>query len=56
MTPEQYRAKWDLPQTYPMVAAEYAATRSKLAKDTGLGRRAKIPSPSKKKAGRAKKG
>jgi predicted transcriptional regulator len=56
MTPEQYRAKWDLPPTYPMVAAEYAATRSKLAKDAGLGRRAKIPPPSKKKAGRAKKG
>jgi predicted transcriptional regulator len=56
MTPEQYRAKWDLPSTYPMVAAEYAATRSKLAKDNGLGRRAKIPPPSKKKAGRPKKG
>jgi predicted transcriptional regulator len=56
MTPEQYRAKWDLPSTYPMVAAEYAATRSKLAKDNGLGRRAKIPPPSRKKAGRPKKG
>jgi predicted transcriptional regulator len=54
MTPDEYRAKWNLPPTYPMVAAEYAATRSKLAKDTGLGRRAKIPS--KKKAGRPKKG
>jgi predicted transcriptional regulator len=34
MTPEQYRAKWDLPPSYSMVAAEYAAMRSKLAKDT----------------------
>jgi predicted transcriptional regulator len=56
MTPDQYRAKWDLPLSYPMVAAEYAATRSKLAKDSGLGRKAKIPPPSKtKKTGRAKK-
>ena len=54
MTPDKYRAKWNLPPTYPMVAAEYAATRSKLAKDAGLGRRAKIPS--KKKAGRPKQG
>jgi predicted transcriptional regulator len=56
MTPDEYRAKWKLPPSYPMVAAEYAATRSKLAKDNGLGRKAKIPSPAKKKAGRAKKG
>ena len=37
MTPEQYRAKWDLPSTYPMVAANYAAQRSALAKSLGLG-------------------
>jgi predicted transcriptional regulator len=37
MTPEQYRAKWDLPSTYPMVAPNYAAQRSALAKATGLG-------------------
>ena len=55
MTPDEYRAKWKLPPSYPMVAAEYAATRSKLAKDSGLGK-AKIPPPSKKKAGRPKKG
>jgi predicted transcriptional regulator len=39
-----------------MVAAEYAAARSKLAKSSGLGRKPKIPHLSKKKAGRAKKG
>ncbi|WP_158806815.1 MucR family transcriptional regulator [Beijerinckia sp. L45] len=37
MTPEQYRAKWDLPRDYPMVAPEYAASRSALAKSAGLG-------------------
>jgi predicted transcriptional regulator len=44
LTPEQYRAKWGLPPTYPMVAPNYAAARSQLAKDMGLGaRRRKSP-------------
>jgi predicted transcriptional regulator len=37
MTPEQYRERWGLPADYPMVAPNYAAARSKLAKDMGLG-------------------
>ncbi len=37
MTPEQYRAKWDLPSTYPMVAPNYAARRSAMAKAVGFG-------------------
>jgi MucR family transcriptional regulator, transcriptional regulator of exopolysaccharide biosynthesis len=37
MTPEQYREKWDLPSDYPMVAPNYAAARSQLAKQMGLG-------------------
>ena len=37
MTPDQYRVKWNLPSDYPMVAPNYAAARSKLAKDMGLG-------------------
>jgi predicted transcriptional regulator len=37
MTPEQYRVKWDLPTDYPMVAANYAAAKSALAKKIGLG-------------------
>jgi predicted transcriptional regulator len=37
MTPDQYRAKWGLPSDYPMVAPNYAATRSALAKKSGLG-------------------
>ncbi len=37
MTPEQYREKWRLPADYPMVAPNYAAQRSALAKKMGLG-------------------
>ena len=37
MTPEQYREKWGLPPDYPMVAPSYAAARSQLAKQMGLG-------------------
>jgi predicted transcriptional regulator len=37
MTPEQYRDKWSLPADYPMVAPSYAAARSRLAKQMGLG-------------------
>ncbi|MGB6538722.1 MAG: MucR family transcriptional regulator [Xanthobacteraceae bacterium] len=37
ITPEQYREKWGLPSDYPMVAPSYAAARSQLAKQMGLG-------------------
>jgi predicted transcriptional regulator len=37
MTPEAYREKWGLPADYPMVAPNYAAARSQLAKQMGLG-------------------
>jgi predicted transcriptional regulator len=37
MTPEQYRDKWGLAADYPMVAPSYAAARSQLAKQMGLG-------------------
>ncbi|MBB4051082.1 MAG: MucR family transcriptional regulator [Devosia marina] len=40
LSPEEYREKWGLPADYPMVAPSYSATRSKLAKDNGLGRKA----------------
>jgi predicted transcriptional regulator len=39
MTPEEYREKWRLPSSYPMVAPNYAEQRSTLAKSIGLGRR-----------------
>lgn len=38
MTPEDYRAKWNLPSDYPMVAPDYAEVRRTLAKKIGLGR------------------
>ena len=37
MSPEQYREKWGLAPDYPMVAPNYAAARSHLAKEMGLG-------------------
>ena len=49
MTPEQYRAKWNLPADYPMVAASYTAQRSELAKKIGLGQM-------RGKAGKGKRG
>ena len=39
MSPEDYRARWGLPQDYPMVAPNYAKTRSDFAKKMGLGKR-----------------
>lgn len=39
LSPDQYREKWGLPYDYPMVAPNYAAARSALAKKLGLGRR-----------------
>lgn len=41
LTPEEYRDKWSLPHDYPMVAPNYAAARSALAKKMGLGQRRK---------------
>jgi predicted transcriptional regulator len=38
LTPEQYKNKWGLPHDYPMVAPNYAKTRSDLAKQLGLGK------------------
>jgi predicted transcriptional regulator len=42
LTPDQYREKWALDATYPMVAPNYATARSQLAKKMGLGRKKKI--------------
>ncbi|QQP93859.1 MucR family transcriptional regulator (plasmid) [Skermanella sp. TT6] len=56
MTPDQYRARWNLPVDYPMVAPAYAGRRSDLAKASGLGRRRPEPEPVPvpKKRGRPK--
>lgn len=37
LSPDEYRARWNLPDDYPMVAPSYAATRSELARTMGLG-------------------
>jgi predicted transcriptional regulator len=57
LTPDEYRAKWNLPKDYPMVAANYSAQRSSLAKTLGLGRKAAAPAPEPAKPvrGRGKK-
>jgi predicted transcriptional regulator len=38
LSPEEYRAKWNLPADYPMTAPNYAAKRSEFAKKFGLGK------------------
>ena len=43
MSPEDYRAKWNLPKDYPMVAPNYAKARSDLAKQMGLGQGGRKP-------------
>ena len=45
MTPDEYRAKWNLPADYPMVAPAYAEKRSEFAKAIGLGRSRSEPEP-----------
>jgi predicted transcriptional regulator len=47
LTPEQYRAKWDLPSDYPMVAPSYSEARSQMAKSLGLGRKPGTPAPTR---------
>ena len=55
MSPQQYREKWGLPRDCPMVAPNYAQTRSTLAKKIGLGRKA-AAKPARRPAGRRKRG
>lgn len=47
LTPDEYRAKWNLNKNYPMVAPNYAKQRSELAKSLGLGRAKKPATPGK---------
>jgi predicted transcriptional regulator len=53
MTPAEYREKWGLPRDFPMVAPEYSAARSAMAKNLGLGQARKGKTSAKK--GGAKK-
>jgi predicted transcriptional regulator len=43
MSPDEYRAKWKLGSDYPMVAPNYSATRSAMARSIGLGRKSAAP-------------
>jgi len=38
LTPEQYKARWNLPEDYPMIAPSYSQRRRELAMASGLGR------------------
>lgn len=48
LTPDEYRQKWNLPASYPMVAPSYAAARSELAKSMGLGRKKGAAKPTRR--------
>ena len=55
LTPDQYRAKWGLPTSYPMVAPAYTQQRSEFAKRIGLGKinaASKKPGPGQPRRGR----
>jgi predicted transcriptional regulator len=57
LSPDAYRTKWGLAKDYPMVAPNYAAARSNLAKQMGLGqggRKAAVPAPAAKPATRGR--
>ncbi len=50
LSPEDYRAKWNLAKDYPMVAPNYAKARSDLAKQMGLGQGGRqAPKPGRKR-------
>ena len=53
LTPEAYRTKWGLPVDYPMVAPNYAASRSQLARSIGLGRKAEPVKPARGRKAKA---
>jgi predicted transcriptional regulator len=52
LTPDQYRQRWGLLPSYPIVAANYAKTRSALAKKFGLGRKGVGPKKTGRMVGR----
>jgi predicted transcriptional regulator len=54
MTPDDYRAKWNLPADYPMVAPNYSASRSAISKAAGFGKK-KIAVKVKPKSGKTSK-
>lgn len=52
MTPEEYRAKWNLPKDDSMVAPNYATARPKLAKSLGLGEKRRTAISAARRTGR----
>lgn len=58
LTPEEYRTRWGLPDSYPMVAPNYAAMRREMALSRGLGRKAKpaaVETKTEKQGGRVRR-
>jgi predicted transcriptional regulator len=53
LTPDQYRERYGLPRDYPMVAANYAAKRSELAKKSGLGQQRRKAAAKRAETGKA---
>jgi len=53
LTPSQYRQKWELPASYPIVAPAYAKVRAALAKKIGLGRKQSAMRAGRKSARRS---
>ncbi len=49
LTPDQYRARWNLPADYPMVAPSYTEQRRNLALAIGLGKQSGAKKPGRKK-------
>ncbi len=52
LTPSEYRASFGLKSDYPVVAPNYAAQRSELAKSLGLGRKVGARAAPKKRGGK----
>lgn len=52
LSPEEYRERWQLPASYPMVAPDYAKARSELAKKIGLGRKKAASAPQRSRRSR----
>ncbi|MGX7876991.1 MucR family transcriptional regulator [Mesorhizobium sp. ORM6] len=55
LSPDEYRSKWGLSRDYPMVAPNYAAQRSVLARSLGLGRKAAVKAAPIKPVAKTKK-
>ena len=55
LTVDEYLTKWSLPSDYPMVAPNYGARRSEIAKEFGLGRKSNDDTPTTDSSGNVKR-